>query len=130
MRKAVAAIILHNGHVLVGKKIRKEKHFISGGWHIPGGHVHKNEDEVTALIREMKEETNLDVEVGAKLTSTHITINGTEVHWYICKPLTLELKPMDDLEDAKFVSRQKVVDFCDTRATELWPQEVFDFLAG
>ncbi|MBN1414895.1 MAG: NUDIX hydrolase [Bacteroidales bacterium] len=29
-------------------------------WCIPGGHIEENEDAVTAVIREVKEETNLD----------------------------------------------------------------------
>ena len=31
-----------------------------GYWCIPGGHIEQNEDAVTAVIREVKEETNLD----------------------------------------------------------------------
>ena len=30
-------------------------------WCLPGGHIDSNEDAVTAVIREVKEETNLDI---------------------------------------------------------------------
>jgi 8-oxo-dGTP diphosphatase len=35
-----------------------------GYWHLVGGHVEENESLKKALIREFKEETNLDIEVG------------------------------------------------------------------
>jgi ADP-ribose pyrophosphatase YjhB (NUDIX family) len=35
-----------------------------GCWHLPGGHLERNESLEDALIREFKEETNLDINVG------------------------------------------------------------------
>ena len=35
-----------------------------GCWHLPAGHVEKNESLEDALRREFKEETNLDIDVG------------------------------------------------------------------
>jgi 8-oxo-dGTP diphosphatase len=32
-----------------------------GYWCIPGGHIERDEDAITAVIREVKEETNLDI---------------------------------------------------------------------
>lgn len=128
MRKAVSGILIHEDKILIGKKIEKEGHFCSGGWHIPGGYIKGVEDELTALKREFKEETNLEIEMINKLTSIKIIKNDMEVHWYICKALTFDLIPGDDLEDAKFVDKDKVVEFCDTRATRLWPQQVLEYL--
>ena len=40
MRKAVAGIIIFEDKILIGKKVIKEGHFVSGGWHIPSWHLH------------------------------------------------------------------------------------------
>ena len=54
----VQGLLNYDGHVLLGK--RGERPY-SGCWDMPGGVVEANEDLVSALIREYKEETGLDV---------------------------------------------------------------------
>jgi 8-oxo-dGTP diphosphatase len=36
-----------------------EKH--AGEWDLPGGHIHEGEDDIVGLMREVKEETTLDI---------------------------------------------------------------------
>jgi 8-oxo-dGTP diphosphatase len=62
MPKATVGAVLTRGfgddnHILLTK--RNVEPF-KGYWCIPGGHIEQNEDAVTAVIREVKEETNLD----------------------------------------------------------------------
>jgi ADP-ribose pyrophosphatase YjhB (NUDIX family) len=47
-----------------------------GGWGLPGGHVEWNEDFLTAGVREVREETGVDVEIESILT----------VFSYFCEP--------------------------------------------
>lgn len=53
----VSALIIHNNKVL----LIYHKKF--GIWLYPGGHVEENENPDETLIREVKEETGLDVEI-------------------------------------------------------------------
>ena len=124
-RTAVTGIINHNGQIIIGKKIRKDGHFLSGKWHIPGGHVEKNEHEEEALVREMQEETGLSVKV-IKFIDSH-SRNGILVKWYLCKPFTFDLNPGDDLEEVKFVPKKDVSKLCDQVAVSLWPPKVVEY---
>ncbi|HPT08252.1 MAG TPA: NUDIX domain-containing protein [bacterium] len=52
-----SALIVHN------KKVLLVNHLKLGVWLYPGGHVEKDENPDQTLIREVKEETGLDVEI-------------------------------------------------------------------
>lgn len=56
----VAALIKQNDKYLVG--LRSTGKFINL-WEFPGGKVEESEDHKSALIREIKEEFNVDIEV-------------------------------------------------------------------
>lgn len=60
MIKVVAALINQNNKYLVG--LRSTGKYVNF-WEFPGGKVEENEDHETALIREIKEEFNVGVEV-------------------------------------------------------------------
>ena len=128
MKTVVAGIVIFNNEILIGKKITKRNHFLSGGWHIPGGHVFENEDLIASLIREFKEETNLEISVIHKIVEKPIPENNVVVHWYLCKSESANVVPGDDLSDLKFVNRKNVVKECDIRATRFWPKEVMEYL--
>src|SRR3989338_2710486 len=106
---AVTAVVEHKGQILVGKKIKLDGHFLSGKWHIPGGKVDEGEDEKQALIREMHEETGIDIRVG-RFIDEFLSESGTLVKWYLCEPVTFDLKPGDDLEEVSKLPK-KVVEF-------------------
>jgi 8-oxo-dGTP diphosphatase len=61
---AVALIHDGNGRVLVAK------HTYRGGppWGLPGGWVRRGEDPAQTVVREIREETSLEVEIAAPLT--------------------------------------------------------------
>jgi 8-oxo-dGTP diphosphatase len=58
---AVGAIIVEDDALLMVQRGREPG---KGLWSIPGGRVEHGEYLATALAREVKEETNLDIEVG------------------------------------------------------------------
>lgn len=56
---------------------------------VPGGKVEPNETLNAAVHREIKEETNLNIDVIKKLGTTRN--NKYELHWFICSPTDLSL---------------------------------------
>lgn len=62
--KVVAAIIMQDEHVFATQRGYGE---FKGGWEFPGGKVEGNESLKDALIREIKEELDTEIEVGTLL---------------------------------------------------------------
>jgi len=60
VKVSVECFIFHNNKILLFKRSDDSKVF-PGFWSIPGGHVDEGEDVLTAIIREVKEETGIDV---------------------------------------------------------------------
>ena len=56
----VNAIILNNNKVLT---VKQRNGIYNDMFGLPGGHVEKNETNETALIREVKEETNCEIKI-------------------------------------------------------------------
>ncbi len=122
-REIVSGLIFSkDGKLLVGKKDPNKGGVYADCWHIPGGGVDEGEDKMTTLKREIREETNLDVE-GAELElvddtgrgSTEKTLKDTgEKVWcnmnfnvYRVRlnrnASEIELNPSDDLVELKWV---------------------------
>ena len=74
--------------VFDGEKILLVKQ-TQGHWGIPKGHVEENETEHETAIREVKEETNIDVEIEGdnRYTENYVTDKGVqkEVVYFIAK---------------------------------------------
>lgn len=128
MKHSVVAIIQIDQKILLGKKVKKEGHFLSEAWHIPGGKVRENESLEQALKREMKEETNLDIIVDNKLVSVPNDDKNLTIHWYLGHAVGNEFLAGGDLSEIKLVSKPDVEKECDERAKALWPSEVLAFL--
>ena len=62
--KVVAAIILHEGRVFATQRGYGE---FKDGWEFPGGKVEDGESLQNALIREIREELDTEIEVGKLL---------------------------------------------------------------
>lgn len=61
-RTIVAALIFSkDGKLFQGMKAPKEGGVYSDCWHIPGGGIEDGEDQKSALIREIREETGIDI---------------------------------------------------------------------
>ena len=90
--KSCGCIIIEDGKVLLVKQTQ-------GHWGFPKGHVEENETEVETANREVKEETNIDVEVeeNKRYTMEYITNKGKskEVVYFIAKQIGGEIKKHD-----------------------------------
>ena len=75
--KVTAAILEQGGRILIAQ--RNSTDFLANKWEFPGGKVERGETPAECLARELKEEFDMDVQIGAYLGSSvyhydHISI--------------------------------------------------------
>ena len=100
----VDAIIEQDGKILLIK--RKDEPF-AGAWALPGGFVEYNESTEDAIIREAKEETNLDIAIKTLLgvySKPGRDPRGHVISICYLASATGEEKGGTDASDAKFFS--------------------------
>lgn len=124
-KRAVAGIVNGDDLVLIVKK-KKGPGFMSEKWHIPGETAEGDESDETALIRGIKEEAGIEVKVG-KYIGCHRSPKHTLIRWYECVPVTYDLCPGSDAEDAKWVPREDVSTECHPVAVSVWPKEIREY---
>ena len=74
-----AAIIHRRGQVLVGQRRKADRHALK--WEFPGGKVEPGETPQQALVRELREELQIEAEVGTELARyEHDYASGSRVH--------------------------------------------------
>ena len=81
--EVVAALIEKNGDVLATQRGYGE---FKGKWEFPGGKIKENENQEAALIREIKEELNADIDVIDFLNTVECDYPEFHLimHTYIC----------------------------------------------
>ena len=47
--------------------------------------------------------------------------------WYLCSPLSNNLKPASDLVEVKFITKSELFKICDPEAISLWPPKVVEY---
>jgi len=131
-RRIAIAIIIKDDKILIGKKPEiKHPANMGGMWHFPGGKIEKNEQPEEAVIREIKEETNLDIKIIEKFQKVNLfTINNiqAEMHFFLCKPITMDLKQGSDLEKVKWVDKKEVLNNLNPVFVSWLTDEVIDYL--
>ncbi|RGQ80457.1 DUF523 domain-containing protein [Megamonas rupellensis] len=81
--RVVAAIIKDKDKILATKRSYGE---FKGGWEFPGGKIEEGEDKKTALIREIKEELNANIEIDSYFATIDYTYPNFHMimDCYIC----------------------------------------------
>lgn len=76
----VAAGIIHrNGQILLGQRRKGDRHSLK--WEFPGGKVEVGESPQQALVRELREELQIEATVGSELARyEHEYPGGSRVH--------------------------------------------------
>ncbi len=96
---AVHALIRKSGKILIMHRALVDVH-MPGYWDLPGGTVYHGENKITALKRELKEETGLRVNPG-KIISVYEYLSGPYRHqWQLvfeCRYVSgrIKLNPVD-----------------------------------
>jgi|TARA_B000000532_G_scaffold205654_1_gene173372 8-oxo-dGTP diphosphatase len=94
------ALINEQGRVLINKRPKGKDY--AGYWEFPGGKVEENETPEEAIIRELKEEINIDVSA-ACLAPLSFTEKNYEKYYvvvllYVCRKWEGFMKPMENQE--------------------------------
>ncbi len=104
----VGAVVLDGGRVLLIKRAHEP---LKGQWSLPGGGVEVGETLEQAIVREVQEETGLDVDVGP-IADVIDRIDrdsegGVEHHFvlvdFVCRPRGGALQSASDADDAAWV---------------------------
>ena len=109
---AVGAVVLRrDGRVLL---VRRAHAPLAGEWTLVGGHVEPGESLEDAVVREVREETALDVVVERVLEVVAIAREGHhyEIHEHLCRP-------RDDARADTLSAGSDALDACWARAIDL-----------
>ena len=121
MQKVVVGIISRTKqnneveYLLVSSK--KDVGEFTGFYYPPGGQIEVGEDEQTALIRELKEELDLDIKPTARITATAGDVADSVVYWWECEIVgddTIEIKD-SNIANAGYFTRNDMDDM------KIWP---------
>ena len=110
---AVGGVVIHDGAVLLVKRAYPPR---QGEWSLPGGQLELGESLAEGVRREVREETGLDVEVGA-VVDVFDRVHRDEAgriryHFvivdFLCQPRGGTLAAGDDAAAARWVPRAEV----------------------
>lgn len=108
--KVAAGVIEKDGKILIAK--RKSGKCIGAKWEFPGGKLEDGETLEECLIRELKEELDIEVEIESYLISSRFFCSGIEIELlaYKVKYLSGDLKLVDH-EQAKWVLPSELLEY-------------------
>lgn len=122
-KPCAGALVVRNGKVLL---IRRAIEPFRRHWDIPGGFCEVDEHPTQTAIREVQEETGLDIELTGLLGIwldeyvSHATLNI----YYLARPLTRRIRPGDDADGAAWFAPRalpRLIAFANGRlALEAW----------
>ncbi|MFZ5870723.1 MAG: NUDIX hydrolase [Actinomycetota bacterium] len=90
------------------------------GWSLPGGLLGRGESPREAVVREVREETGLEVEVGLPVT-THVNarVRRVDVIYAISVPSRPEVSPGGEAKDARWLLPEEVLPDADGPTREI-----------
>jgi len=119
MFQVVVRGIIHNGNkILIGRKRDDWVHPLQGQWHLIGGKLEHDENPWVGVVREIKEETNVDVEpvkiidVGTSFVKWPDDSHPDEYVTFVlfeCLPVGENyIKAGDDVVEAKWIEAKEL----------------------
>ena len=105
--KSCGAVIIKDNKVLLIKQTM-------GHWSFPKGHVERKETEEETALREIKEETNLDVilDTAFREVSTYSPKEGVikDVIIFIARPVNNDIKPqLEEVSEIKYLKKEEAL---------------------
>jgi 8-oxo-dGTP diphosphatase len=84
-------------------------------WYPPTGHVKNGESVEECLVRELKEELNLDIKPVKLLSEWEQDIKGETAYWWDCKIIGGEIKPNYEISEYKWFTAEEI------KRLKVWP---------
>lgn len=108
----VKGIVIYNHKVLILKRVRASSDGL-GFWELPGGGLEYSETPEKALVRELKEETGLDIKILKPVyTFTAIRPNYQTVGiGFLCIPTNDHVVLSHEHTEYKFVNSQELKEY-------------------
>ncbi len=106
---AVHGVISNRGRVILLRRAARLK-YAPGDWDLPGGHLAAGEDFEQCLLREVREETGLDIGVERLLGVNKMPAEAYVQVFYACRTLVYQkvtLQPREHVE-YRWVTPQKM----------------------
>ena len=105
-----AALIFHMGKLLITQ--RHAKSHLGGLWEFPGGKREPDETFEQCLVREIREELGIEVEVGELFEDiSHAYAEKTvRLKFFVCKLISGKLRPLD-CAAFRWVEKTELADF-------------------
>ncbi len=93
---------------------RTEPPGLAGGWELPGGKVEDQEEPLDALLREIREELGVDIEVGALLAGPKAGLwplgDRYVIRVWLAKILAGEPRPLEDHDRLRLLKKSELYD--------------------
>jgi len=121
--KRVSAIIVESEKILLIHRIKPDNDYFV----LPGGSVEENEDNVGALIREIKEETNLEIEIDRLLWQVKNEFDERTQYIYFVSRHTGNLELGSPEKERQSVDNKYVLewhDINDLKTVKFFPSEI------
>lgn len=115
----VLGVVVSGQQVLVGKT-RSDKLSDFGGlaYVFPGGRVEEAETLEEAVVRELQEETGLDISVEKQIGQRNHPVTDHRIHYFLCQVENGDKEGMgpqnDDLEALEWISLTELVKYMPT----------------
>lgn len=121
--KRVSAIIVDSEKILLVHRIKPNKDYFV----LPGGSVEENEDNVSALKREIKEETNLEIEMDRLLWQVNNEYDERTQYIYLASKYTGNLELGSPEKERQSENNKYVLewhDINDLKTVKFFPSEI------
>ncbi len=123
--KSCGAIVIADGKILLVKHNR-------GHYGFPKGHVKPGETEMETAIREVKEETNVDIEIISPKRYINSYMPDPNVHkdviFFLAKPLNNETKPqLSEVKEVLWIPVDEISEYLQFQnAIDVWENEMIE----
>lgn len=121
--KRVSAIIIDSEKILLMHRIKSNNDYFV----LPGGSVEENEDKVRALKREIKEETNLEIEADKLLWQVDNEFDERTQYIYLVSKYSGNLKLGSSEKERQSADNKYVLewhDIHDLKTVKFFPSEI------